>query len=46
MQCPKNDSKRKQMEDIPYVSTVGVLMYAQTCMRLDISFAVSMLGKY
>jgi len=34
------------MENIPYASVVGSLMYAQTCTRLDISFAVGMLGRY
>ena len=38
--------ERKQMEGIPYASTVGSLMYAQTCTRPDISFAVGMLGRY
>ncbi|XP_061363681.1 secreted RxLR effector protein 161-like [Gastrolobium bilobum] len=46
MQCPKNDVERKEMESIPYVSVVGNLMYAQTCTRPDISFAVEMLGRY
>ena len=46
MQCPKNDLERKQMENIPYTSVVGSLMYAQTCTRPDISFAVGMLGRY
>jgi len=46
MQCPKNDLEWKQMEDIPYASVVGSLMYAQTCMRPDINFAVGMLGRY
>jgi len=46
MQCPKNDLKWKQMENIPYASVVGSLMYAQTCTRPDISFAVGMLGRY
>ena len=46
MQCPKNDLERKQMENIPYASVVGSLMYAQTCTRPDISFAVGMLGRY
>jgi len=32
------------MENIPYVSVVGSLMCAQTCMRPDINFVVSMLG--
>lgn len=44
MQCPKNELERKEMESIPYASNVGSLMYAQTCTRPDISFAVGMLG--
>ena len=46
MQCPQNELERKQMEEIPYASVVGSLMYAQTCTRPDISFAVGMLGRY
>ncbi|XP_068497891.1 secreted RxLR effector protein 161-like [Phaseolus vulgaris] len=46
IQCPKNDLERKQMENIPYAFVVGCLMYAQTCTRPDISFAVSMLRRY
>jgi len=46
MQCPKNDVERNEMESIPYASVVGSLMYAQTCTRPDISFAVGMLGRY
>ncbi|XP_075083706.1 secreted RxLR effector protein 161-like [Nicotiana tabacum] len=34
------------MESIHYSSIVGSLMYAQTCTRLDISFAVGILGRY
>ena len=34
------------MDNIPYASLVGSLMYAQTCTRPDISFAVGMLGRY
>ena len=45
-QCPKNDLERIQMKDIPYASALGSLMYAQTCTRPDISFAVGMLGRY
>ena len=45
-QYPINDLERIKMRDIPYVSTLGSLMYAQTCTRLDINFAVGMLGRY
>ncbi|XP_057953811.1 secreted RxLR effector protein 161-like [Malania oleifera] len=34
------------MENIPYASAVGSLMYAQVCIRPDIAFAVGMLGRY
>ncbi|XP_052736599.1 secreted RxLR effector protein 161-like [Vigna angularis] len=34
------------MESIPYALVVESLMYAQTCTRPDISFAVGMLGRY
>ncbi|XP_070020311.1 secreted RxLR effector protein 161-like [Nicotiana sylvestris] len=34
------------MKSIHYSSIVGSLMYAQTCTRPDISFAVGMLGRY
>ncbi|XP_075656456.1 secreted RxLR effector protein 161-like [Castanea sativa] len=46
MQCPQNEWEWKQMEGIPSASVVGSLMYAQTCTRPDINFAVGMLGKY
>ena len=45
-QCPKNDLEREQMQNIPYASAVGSLMYAQVCTRPDIAFAVGMLGRY
>jgi hypothetical protein len=38
--------ERRAMESIPYASVVGSLMYASTCTRPDISFAVGMLGRY
>ena len=45
-QCSKNDLGREQIRDIPYASTVGSLMYAQVCMRLDIAYAIGVLGRY
>jgi len=33
------------MENIPYKFVVKSLMYAQTCMSLDISFVVGMFGR-
>ncbi|KAI5326546.1 hypothetical protein L3X38_035620 [Prunus dulcis] len=34
------------MADKPRASLVGSLMYAQVCKRLDLAFAVSMLGRF
>ena len=34
------------MENIPYSSAIGSLMYAQVCTRPDIAFIVGMLGSY
>ena len=31
LQCPKNKIDKKEMENIPYASIVGSLMYAQVC---------------
>ena len=45
-QCPSNDFERKSMENIPYASVVGSLMYAQVCTRPDIAFIVGVLGRY
>ncbi|XP_031278042.1 secreted RxLR effector protein 161-like [Pistacia vera] len=45
-QCPHIELERKKMEHIPYAFVVESLMYAQTCTRLDISFAVGLLGRY
>ncbi|XP_040940098.1 secreted RxLR effector protein 161-like [Gossypium hirsutum] len=34
------------MQNIPYESAIGSLMYAQVCTRPDIAYIVGMLGKY
>ncbi|XP_074323453.1 secreted RxLR effector protein 161-like [Apium graveolens] len=45
-QCHKNELEIREMQRIPYASTVGSLMYAQVCTRPDIAFIVGMLGRY
>ena len=45
-QCPRNEIERKQMDECLYVVAIGNSMYAQTCTRTDISFAVRMLSRY
>ena len=45
-QCPRLELEIKEMEQFPYASAVGSLMYAQVCTRPDITFIVGMLGRY
>ena len=46
IQCPNNNFERKSMENIPYASTVGSLMYAQVCTWPDIAFIMGVLRRY
>ena len=45
-QCPEIELERKEMENYPYSSAIGSLMYAQVCTRPDIAYIVGMLGRY
>ena len=45
-QCLNNDFEWEQMKNIPYALVVGSLMYTQVCTRLDIAYAVGVLGRY
>ena len=45
-QCPKNNFEIQEMQQIPYASAIGSLMYAQVCTRPDIAYIVVMLGRY
>jgi hypothetical protein len=45
-QCPKNDFERSKMENVPYASAVGSLMYAQVCTRPDLAFATGVFSRY
>ncbi|GJW39056.1 hypothetical protein Tco_0064901 [Tanacetum coccineum] len=40
--CPKTDEELDRMSRVPYASAVGSIMYAMTCTRLDVSFALIM----
>ena len=42
----KNDLEREQMKNIPYALVVRSIMYAQVCTRLDLAFAIGILGRY
>ncbi|XP_040950124.1 secreted RxLR effector protein 161-like [Gossypium hirsutum] len=45
-QYPKNEFEREQMQNILYASIFGSLMYAKVCTRLDVAFAIGLLGRY
>ena len=39
-QCPKPKKEKAKMNNIPYASLVGSLMYAMVCTKLDITYVV------
>lgn len=43
---PKSDAEKVEMEKVPYLSTVGSLMYAMVATRLDIAFGVGVVSIY
>jgi hypothetical protein len=45
-QCPKNEVEQAEMNDRPFASALGSLMYAQVCTRPDIAYVVGVLGRY
>ena len=45
-QSPSTDEEISEMSRIPYASAVGSIMYAMTCTRPDVSFALSMVSRY
>ena len=44
--CPQNPQEKHEMEQVPYSSAIGSLMYAMMCTRPDISQAVGLLARY
>jgi len=44
--CPITQIERDMMEKIPYASTIGSIMYAMLCIRLDVSYALSITNRY
>ncbi|GJW02077.1 retrotransposon protein, putative, ty1-copia subclass [Tanacetum coccineum] len=44
--CPKTDEELDRMSRVPYASTIGSIMYAMTCIRPDVSFALSMVSRH
>ncbi|GKD62539.1 hypothetical protein Tco_1300048, partial [Tanacetum coccineum] len=43
--CLKTDKELDRMTRVPYASAVGSIMYAMTCTRPDVSFALSMVSQ-
>src|SRR4051812_18577006 len=44
--CPSTDEDYEYMSRVPYSSVVGSLMYAMVCSRPDLSFAMSLVGRF
>ena len=45
-QCPMTTDERDKMSGIPYASAIGSIMYAMLCTRPDVSYALSVTGRY
>ena len=43
-QSPTTAEDREKMKVSPYASTIGSIMYAMLCTRLDVCLAISLLG--
>ena len=44
--CSKKEDERTRMSIIPYYSTIGSIMYDMICIRLDVSYALSITNIY
>ena len=44
--CPKTDVEVHNMQNVPYASVVGSIMYAMMCTRPDVSYALSVTIKF
>ncbi|KAJ9561425.1 hypothetical protein OSB04_006585 [Centaurea solstitialis] len=45
-QCPLTRDQVDKMSRVPYASAIGSIMYAMTCTRPDVSYALSMVSRY
>ena len=43
---PKTSEERERMAVIPYASTVGSIMYAMLCTRLDVAYALGIVSRF
>ena len=44
--CPKTDVEVHNMQNVPYASATGSIMYAMMCTRPDVSYALSVTRKF
>ncbi|CAL1413563.1 unnamed protein product [Linum trigynum] len=44
--CPTSDEEKEAMENVPYASVVGSLMYAMVCTRSDIAHVVGIVSRF
>ena len=44
--CPTSEKEKQEMKGVLYASTVGSLMYAMACTRLDIAHAIGVLAGF
>ncbi|GJV38046.1 retrotransposon protein, putative, ty1-copia subclass [Tanacetum coccineum] len=44
--CPKTDEELDRISRVPYASAIGSIIYAMTCTRPDVSFALSMVSRH
>jgi hypothetical protein len=45
-QSPATDEERAKMDNIPYASAIGSIMYAMLCTRPDVALAVSLTNRF
>ena len=45
-QCPATSAEEDKMSRVPYASAIGSIMYAMTCTRPDVVYALSMVSRY
>jgi len=45
-QSPSNDEEKREMQNVPYASAVGSLMYAMVCTRPDLAHAVGVASRF
>ncbi|KAL5546738.1 hypothetical protein UlMin_006425 [Ulmus minor] len=43
---PKNEEEMKSVENIPYASAIGSLMYAMVCTRPDLAYSASLVSRF